>query len=131
MPEKQIGELSRFRHYDVQLIGGMVLHRGEIAEMKTGEGKTHVASLAAYLNALAGTGVHVITVNDYLAQRDAGWNGPANALLGMKTSCLINQQALIYDPEYDSAEQSDERLKRLRPCSRKEAYDADINIRDK
>ncbi len=114
------------RHYDVQLIGGIVLHRGEIAEMKTGEGKTHVAALALYLNALAGKGAHLITVNDYLAQRDAGWNGPANHLLGLSTACLINQQALIYDPEYINEQTKDKRIQQLRPCTRKEAYLADI-----
>ncbi|MBT7007225.1 preprotein translocase subunit SecA, partial [Candidatus Falkowbacteria bacterium] len=113
-------------HYDVQLVGGMVLNNGEIAEMKTGEGKTHVASLAAYLNALEGKGVHVITVNDYLAQRDAGWNGPANELLGLSTACLINQQALIYDKDYENPNTKDERLIHLKPCTRKEAYAADI-----
>ncbi|NQT49213.1 preprotein translocase subunit SecA [Candidatus Kuenenbacteria bacterium] len=114
------------RHYDVQLVCGVVLHRGEIAEMKTGEGKTHVAGLSLYLNALEQKGAHLITVNDYLAQRDCGWNGPANDLLGIKTSCLINQQALIYDPEFTDENQKDERLVHLRSCTRKEAYSADI-----
>jgi preprotein translocase subunit SecA len=113
-------------HYDVQLVGGMVLNRGEIAEMKTGEGKTHVASLATYLNALSGKGVHVITVNDYLARRDAGWNGPANSLLGLTTSCIISQQAYIFDPEYVDPNQDDQRLIHLKTCTRKEAYLADI-----
>ena len=114
------------RHYDVQLLGGMILHRGEISEMKTGEGKTHVASLALYLNALECKGAHLITVNDYLAKRDAGWNGPANHLLGLTTSCLVHDLALIYDPAYNDDQQKDDRLKHLRPCSRKEAYAADI-----
>ncbi|MFA6537134.1 MAG: preprotein translocase subunit SecA [Patescibacteria group bacterium] len=114
------------RHYDVQLMGGMVLHRGEIAEMKTGEGKTHVAALALYLNALEEKGAHLVTVNDYLAKRDAGWNGAAFYSVGLKTSCLIHDQALIFDPEYLDETQHDERLKHLRPCSRKEAYLADI-----
>ena len=114
------------RHYDVQLMGAMILHRGEISEMKTGEGKTHVASLALYLNALEGKGVHLITVNDYLAKRDAGWNGSANHLLGMTTSCLVHDVALIYDPNYNDDQQKDDRLKHLRPCTRKEAYSADI-----
>ncbi|MBI5077735.1 preprotein translocase subunit SecA [Candidatus Falkowbacteria bacterium] len=116
----------KVRHFDVQLVGGVALHRGEIAEMKTGEGKTHVAALALYLNALSGQGAHLITVNDYLAKRDAGWNGAANYLLGMRTSCLIHDQALIFDPAYDDETQKDERLKHLKPCSRKEAYAADI-----
>jgi preprotein translocase subunit SecA len=114
------------RHYDVQLIGGVVLHRGEISEMKTGEGKTLVASLSLYLNALAGTGAHLITVNDYLAKRDAGWNGPAFYSLGLKTACIINNAALIYDPEYTDEQQVDTRLIHMRPCTRKEAYLADI-----
>ncbi|MBT5338572.1 preprotein translocase subunit SecA [Candidatus Falkowbacteria bacterium] len=113
-------------HYDVQIVGGVVLHRGEIAEMKTGEGKTHVAALALYLNALEAKGVHLITVNDYLAKRDSAWNGAANHLLGLKTACLVHDQALIYDPEYIDEQQKDERIKHLRPCSRKEAYLADI-----
>ncbi len=113
-------------HYDVQLVGGVVLHRGEIAEMKTGEGKTHVAALALYLNALAGKGAHLVTVNDYLAKRDAAWNGLANHKLGIKTACLIHDQALIFDQEYFDEEQKDERLKHMRPCTRKEAYSADI-----
>src|SRR3989339_1724713 len=116
----------KIRHFDVQLVGGVVLHRGEIAEMKTGEGKTHVAALALYLNALAGKGAHLITVNDYLAKRDAAWNGPANHLLGMKTACIIHNVALVYDPEYAAENQSDEKLKHMRPCKRKEAYEADI-----
>jgi len=114
------------KHYDVQLMGGIVLNRGEIAEMKTGEGKTHVAALALYLNALEEKGAHLITVNDYLAKRDAGWNGQANNLVGLKTACLVHDQALIYDPEYSDETQHDDRLRHLRPCSRSEAYLADI-----
>ena len=117
--------LLNVRHYDVQLVGGVVLHRGEIAEMKTGEGKTHVAALPFYLNALVGQ-CHAITVNDYLAKRDAGWNGCANHLLGLKTACLVNQASFIYDPEYEDNSQTDERLKNLKPCGRQEAYEADI-----
>src|SRR6201990_897806 len=78
------------RHFDVQLIGGMVLHEGDIAEMKTGEGKTLVATLAVYLNALAGKGVHVVTVNDYLARRDAGWMGPIYSFLRMTTGVIVH-----------------------------------------
>ncbi|HEY0235633.1 MAG TPA: preprotein translocase subunit SecA, partial [Afipia sp.] len=78
------------RHFDVQLIGGMVLHEGDIAEMKTGEGKTLVATLAVYLNALAGNGVHVVTVNDYLARRDAGWMGQIYGFLGMTTGVIVH-----------------------------------------
>src|SRR5919109_3086499 len=80
------------RHFDVQLIGGMVLHEGDIAEMKTGEGKTLVATLAVYLNALAGKGVHVVTVNDYLARRDAEWMGRIYGFLGMSTGVIVSQQ---------------------------------------
>jgi preprotein translocase subunit SecA len=78
------------RHFDVQLIGGMVLHEGRIAEMKTGEGKTLVATLAVYLNALTGRGVHVVTVNDYLAQRDAAWMGRVYEFLGLKVGCIVH-----------------------------------------
>ncbi|NLF52834.1 MAG: preprotein translocase subunit SecA, partial [Thauera phenolivorans] len=81
------------RHFDVQLIGGMVLHNGKIAEMRTGEGKTLVATLAAYLNALSGKGVHVITVNDYLASRDAEWMGRIYAFLGMTTGCNLSRMS--------------------------------------
>ena len=80
------------RHFDVQLIGGIVLHRGKIAEMKTGEGKTLVATLPVYLNALGGKGVHVVTVNDYLARRDAEWMGKLYGFLGLKTGVVVNQQ---------------------------------------
>jgi len=118
--------INRVRHFDVQLIGGVVLHRGEIAEMKTGEGKTHVAALALYLNALEGKGAHLITVNDYLAKRDAGWNGRANHILGISTSCLVHDQAYIFDPEYTDNDAVDERAQNLRPCTRREAYAADI-----
>src|SRR5579859_6096777 len=78
------------RHFDVQLMGGMVLHSGKIAEMKTGEGKTLVATLAVYLNALSGKGVHVVTVNDYLAQRDSGWMGQIYRFLGLTVGCIVN-----------------------------------------
>jgi len=88
------------RHYDVQLMGGLVLHRGQIAEMKTGEGKTLTATLAVYLNALSGKGVHVITVNDYLAKRDAEWMGHVYAYLGLTTGCIIHG---LSDPERQAA----------------------------
>jgi len=114
------------RPYDVQLIGGMVLHEGAVAEMKTGEGKTLVAMLPAYLNGLTGRGVHVVTVNDYLAQRDAGWNGPIYDFLGLSVGVIINDASFIYDPEYENEEHEDERFSHLRPATRKEAYDADI-----
>jgi preprotein translocase subunit SecA len=111
------------RHYDVQLIGGMVLHRGEIAEMKTGEGKTFVAPLAAYLNALAGRGVHVVTVNDYLAKRDAQWIGAVFHRLGMAVGSIQHEAAYLYDPEFAA---TDERLRDLQPVTRREAYAADV-----
>ena len=114
------------RPYDVQLIGGMVLHEGNVAEMKTGEGKTLVAMLPAYLNALTGRGVHVVTVNDYLAQRDAGWNGPIYDFLGISVGVIINEASFIYDPEYENEDHEDERFRHLRPATRKEAYNADI-----
>ena len=114
------------RPYDVQLIGGMVLHEGCVAEMKTGEGKTLVTVAPAYLNALTGKGVHVVTVNDYLAQRDAGWNAPVYHFLGLSTGVIINQASFIYDPEYQNEEHEDERFQHLKPCTRKEAYQADI-----
>ena len=114
------------RHYDVQLIGGMALHEGNVAEMKTGEGKTLVALLPAYLNGLSKKGVHVVTVNDYLAQRDAGWNGPVYHFLGLSVAVIINEASFIYDPEFENDDHTDERLVHLRPCTRKEAYAADV-----
>ncbi len=114
------------RPYDVQLIGGIALHEGNVAEMKTGEGKTLVAMLPAFLNALSGRGVHVVTVNDYLAQRDAGWNGPIYDFLGLKVGVIINQASFIYDKDYLNESHADERMRHLKPCTRKEAYAADI-----
>jgi preprotein translocase subunit SecA len=111
------------RHYDVQLLGGMVLHRGQIAEMKTGEGKTFVAPLAAYLNGLTGRGVHVVTVNDYLAKRDAQWIGQVFHRLGMSVGSIQHETAFVFDPSYPA---SDERLRDLRPVARREAYEADV-----
>ncbi|MCH8298627.1 MAG: preprotein translocase subunit SecA, partial [Chloroflexi bacterium] len=111
------------RHYDVQLIGGMVLHRGQIAEMKTGEGKTLVATLAVYVNALEGKGVHVVTVNDYLARRDPVWMGPIYHALGLSVGCLQHDASYIYDPEVTEAPNG---MEFLRPVSRPEAYRADI-----
>lgn len=114
------------RHFDVQLIGAMVLHEGNVAEMKTGEGKTLMAVLAVYLNALSGKGVHVVTVNDYLAQRDAGWNGKIYEALGMSVGVIIPDQSFVYDPKYENKDHADERFWNLRPATRKEAYEADI-----
>ncbi len=118
--------VTGLRPYDVQLIGGMVLNSGAVAEMKTGEGKTLVAMLPAYLNGLTGRGVHVVTVNDYLAQRDAGWNGPIYDFLGLTVAVIVNEASYIYDAEYENTEHTDERFLHLKPCTRREAYDADI-----
>src|SRR3989344_4707251 len=131
------------RHFDVQMIGGIVLHQGKIAEMLTGEGKTLAATAPTYLNALTGKGVHVVTVNDYLAKRDTIWMGQIYYALGLKTACLVHDAAYIYDPEFlvlneskdESTELDKERdilgsfkivEKFLRPAERKEAYTADI-----
>ncbi|OQX71469.1 preprotein translocase subunit SecA, partial [Candidatus Parcubacteria bacterium 4484_255] len=133
------------RHFDVQLMGGIVLHQGKIAEMKTGEGKTLASTCPIYLNALDGQGVHVITVNDYLARRDTVWMGQIYRALGLSVGCLVHDGAFMYDPEYIDPEPSrpeeqgskrDEERDRtgsfkveqtyLRPVSRQEAYKCDI-----
>lgn len=114
------------RHFDVQLIGGMALHEGNVAEMKTGEGKTLVATLPVYLNALEGKGVHVVTVNDYLAQRDASWMGELYHFLGLSTGVIINEASFLFDPTYNNEAHDDPRMKRLRPATRKEAYATDV-----
>jgi preprotein translocase SecA subunit len=111
------------RHFDVQLIGGAVLHEGKIAEMKTGEGKTLVATLALYLNALTGRGVHLITVNDYLARRDVQWMGPIYHKLGLSTASIVHEVSYLFDPTYIT---KDYRYLNLRPITRQEAYLADI-----
>jgi len=121
------------RHYDVQLIGGIILHQGKIAEMRTGEGKTLVATLPSYLNALSGRGVHVVTVNDYLARRDAVWMGQIFAYLGISSAVINHDTSYIYDPKHQEADQKRDDLGSfkvvydfLRPCTRQEAYLADI-----
>jgi len=114
------------RHFDVQLIGGMVLHEGNVAEMKTGEGKTLVATLPVYLNGLTGKGVHVVTVNEYLAQRDGGWMGDIYTFLGLSVGVIIAEQSFIYDPEFLNTKHDDKRFHHLKPCTRQEAYAADI-----
>ena len=128
------------RHFDVQLVGGLELHRGYIAEMRTGEGKTLAATLPAYLNALSGLGVHVVTVNEYLAKRDAVWMGQVYNALGLSVACLVHEGARLYDPHYKIPEQKEKEIDRerdatgsflvheeyLRPVSRQEAYKADI-----
>src|SRR5881409_475995 len=111
------------RPFDVQLIGGMVLHEGKIAEMATGEGKTLVATLPAYLNGLTGRGVHIVTVNDYLAKRDAQWMGPVYHALGLSVGVIQHEASFLYDPKFVTP---DVRMTALRPCSRPEAYRADI-----
>lgn len=120
--QRTIGE----RHYDVQLIAAIALHHGKVAEQKTGEGKTLSATPALYLNALSGRGTHLVTVNDYLARRDAGWMGPIYHLLGLKVAAIISEQSFLYDPEFDDTTAVDWRLKHLRAIGRKEAYAADI-----
>ncbi|MCK9597304.1 preprotein translocase subunit SecA, partial [Candidatus Pacearchaeota archaeon] len=126
------------RHFDVQLIGGIALHKGKIAEMRTGEGKTLAATAPAYLNALSKKGVHIVTVNDYLAKRDAVWMGQIYHLLGLSVGCIAHESAFLYDPTYkaDNIEEMDKQRDEagsfkvmedyLRPVSRKEAYLADI-----
>ncbi|MBI2641994.1 MAG: preprotein translocase subunit SecA, partial [Candidatus Wildermuthbacteria bacterium] len=130
------------RHFDVQLIGGIVLHEGKIAEMRTGEGKTLTATLAAYLNALQGKGVHIVTVNDYLAKRDTVWMGQIFDALGLSVACIVHDASYIYDPAYlkeaelggvDTQDQLRDTIggfkvqeSFLRPVTRREAYAADI-----
>jgi len=114
------------RHFDVQLIGGMVLHEGSVAEMKTGEGKTLVATLPIYLNALTGKGAHVVTVNEYLAQRDAGWMAKAYDFLGLSVGVIIADHSFIYDANFHNEDHEDERFRHLKPATRQEAYGADI-----
>jgi len=125
------------RHFDVQLIGGVVLHQGKIAEMKTGEGKTLSATLPIYLNALEGKGCHLVTVNDYLARRDTVWMGQIYYALGLSIGCLNHEQSFLYDPDFKKPDTEKDKVRDelgsfrviedfLRPCSRKEAYSADI-----
>src|ERR1043166_7766036 len=111
------------RHYDVQMLAGMVLHQGRIAEMKTGEGKTLVATLPLYLNALEGKGAHLVTVNDYLARRDVQWMGPIYHFLGLSVASIIHDTSFQFDPTYIP---KDYRFLHLRPVERRAAYRADI-----
>jgi preprotein translocase subunit SecA len=113
----------KMRHFDEQLMGAIVLHQGKIAEMKTGEGKTLVAPMAAALNGLTGRGVHVVTVNDYLARRDAQWMGPIFRFMGLSVGIITHDTSYVFEPGYPT---TDERLLNLRPCTRTEAYAADI-----
>ena len=114
------------KHYPVQVMAGISLHRGSVAEQRTGEGKTLMATLPLYLNALTGKGAHLVTVNDYLAQRDAGWNGELFHYLGLSTAVIVAQETYIYDPEFTNEEHDDPRFQHLRPCSRREGYEADV-----
>ncbi|MDO9027432.1 MAG: preprotein translocase subunit SecA [Candidatus Roizmanbacteria bacterium] len=114
------------RHFDVQLMAGIALHEGKIVEQKTGEGKTLSSVPALYLNALSGQGVHLVTVNDYLARRDCGWMGTIFNFLGLTTAAMISERSFLFDPDYNDKEAMDWRLQNLRPISRKEAYLADV-----
>ncbi|MFZ2390767.1 MAG: preprotein translocase subunit SecA, partial [Minisyncoccales bacterium] len=125
------------RHFDCQLIGGMALHQGKIAEMRTGEGKTLTATLPLVLNALSGKGCHLVTVNDYLSRRDAVWMGQIYNFLGLTVGCINHDQSFVYDPTFKKAEEEKDETRDelggflvvedfLKPCTRKEAYDCDI-----
>ena len=114
------------RHYDVQLMGGIVLHQGKISEQKTGEGKTLTATAPLYLNALTGDGVHLVTANDYLAKHGAGWMAPVYEFLGLKVGVIASDGAFIYDKNFNNEGEADEYIKYLKPCSKKEAYQCDI-----
>ena len=125
-----VREVSRrvlgMRHFDVQLIAGIGLHHGKITEQKTGEGKTLTVTCPLYLNALLGKGVHLVTVNDYLAEVGAGWMGQIYHFLGLKTAVIIHDEAKMYDPESQNADRGDERLEHFKPISRQQAYRCDI-----
>jgi len=114
------------RAFDVQLMAAISLHKGRVAEQKTGEGKTLSAALSAYVNGLTGRGVHVVTVNDYLARIGTGWYGRALTMLGLKVACVIHEEAFLYDPNFRDKNQVDDRLAHLNPIARKEAYLADV-----
>jgi preprotein translocase subunit SecA len=114
------------RHFDVQLMASTVLAHGKIAEQKTGEGKTLSATPALYLHALSGKNVHLVTVNDYLARRDAGWMGPIFNLLGLSVASIISEESFVYDEDFTNKDVSDTRLLHLRPITRKEAYEKDV-----
>lgn len=114
------------RHFDVQLLGGIALHQGKIAEMKTGEGKTLASTLPVYLNALTGKGVHLVTANDYLAKRDCNWMGAIFHFLGISTACIIHDASYIYEPKIIDTDEVSVEMANLKPVSRREAYNADI-----
>ncbi|HZL33562.1 MAG TPA: preprotein translocase subunit SecA [Verrucomicrobiae bacterium] len=123
MTREAMNRTLGMRHFDVQLIGGFVLHQGKITEMRTGEGKTLVAPLAAVLNSLSGRGVHVVTPNDYLARRDPQWMGPIFHFLGVSLGMITHDSSFVFEPGYPT---NDERLINLRPVERREAYAADV-----
>ena len=114
------------RHFDVQILGGVVLHRGKIAEMKTGEGKTLTSTLPIYLNALSGKGVHVVTVNDYLARRDCNWMGSVYAFLGLESACIMHSGSFLYEPQKVDTDEVSIEKENLKSVTRQEAYAADI-----
>ncbi|HSX39682.1 MAG TPA: preprotein translocase subunit SecA, partial [Candidatus Saccharimonadales bacterium] len=114
------------RHYDVQLMGGVVLHQGKVAEQKTGEGKTLTATLPLYLNALTGKGVHLVTPNDYLSRHGAGWMGPVYEFLGLKVSSIMQERAFIFESVYESTEFHDEYARHLKEVTRQQAYQCDV-----
>src|SRR4030042_1611628 len=119
--------LLGMRLYDVQLMAAVALFEGKVAEQKTGEGKTLSAVPALYLHALTGRGAHLVTVNDYLARRDAGWNAPVFSLLGMTVGSIIQEtKSFVYDPDFTDSSHGDERLAHLKPAERKLAYQSDI-----
>jgi preprotein translocase subunit SecA len=120
------GRTLGMRHFDVQLIGGMVLHEGNVSEMKTGEGKTLMATAPVYLNALTGKGVHVVTVNEYLSQRDAGWMSQVYHFLGLQVGVIVADHSYVYDANFTNNDHDDERFRHLKPASRREAYAADV-----
>lgn len=118
--------VNETRHFDVQLLGGIVLHQGKIAEMKTGEGKTLTSTLPIYLNALSGKGAHVVTVNDYLARRDANWMGSIFHALGLSTACIMHDASFRYQPVIMDSNEASVEVENLEPISRREAYACDI-----
>jgi len=126
MVREAASRVIKERHFDVQLLGGIVLHQGKITEMKTGEGKTLTSTLPIYLNALSGLGAHVVTVNDYLAKRDCNWMGSIFNFLGISTACIIHDASYLYEPKIIDTEEVSVEMQNLKPITRKEAYAADI-----
>ena len=114
------------RHFDVQMMAGIVLHEGKISEQKTGEGKTLTATLPLYLNSLSGKGVHLVTPNDYLSRHGLGWMGPIYNMLGVSASVIMDRRAFVYDPAFNGTEFEDEYTIHLKECSKRDAYSCDI-----